>query len=71
MVVAGVSGGRSLYSTSNDDPEAPNFVSFFGRGDDEAGVGYVEIAANADTLEVRFIGVTTRFTDGFIMSQPR
>ena len=70
MVVAGVSGGRSLYATSGDDPEAPYFVSFFGRGDDEAGVGYVEIAANTDTLEVRFIGVTTRFTDGFIMRQP-
>ena len=69
MVVAGVSGGRIFYSIDPEDPEGPYFATSFGRADNEAGVGYIEIAADDDTLEVRFIGVTATFTDGFTMHQ--
>ncbi len=63
FVVAGVTGRTSLYKVSANDSEAPYFAAFLGPGEPNPGHGYVEVAATAHMLEMRFVGVTTPFED--------
>lgn len=65
FVVAGVTGKTSLYKVDANDSEAPYFAAFLGPGEPDPGHGYVEVAATQDLLEMRFVGVTTPFEDGF------
>lgn len=67
FVVAGLTGKTSLYPVNPNDSEAPYFAAFLGPGVPDPGHGYVEITATPEVLEMRFVGVTTAFTDSFVI----
>lgn len=67
FVTAGVTGRTGMYKVDPNDSEAGYFADFMGPDHPEAGNGYVEIAATPRSLELRFIGVTSDFSDGFIV----
>ena len=67
FVTAGVTGRTGMYQVDPNDSEAGYFAAFLGPDDPEAGNGYVEIAATPTSLELRFVGVTSGFTDGFMV----
>lgn len=67
FVTAGVTGRTGMYKIDPNDSEAGYFAHFMGPDHPEAGNGYVEIAATPSSLELRFVGVTSDFSDGFIV----
>lgn len=67
FVTAGVTGRTGMYQVDPNDSEAGYFAAFLGPDNPEAGNGYVEIAATPRSLELRFVGVTSGFSDRFVI----
>ncbi len=65
FVVAGVTGRTGMYKVDENDSEAGYFAAFLGPDNPEAGNGYVEVVATSDELHMRFVGVTSDFSDEF------
>ncbi len=64
-LVAGATGGGSLYDINPGDSEIGYLAAWMGGNHPQAGRGYLDISVSSNTLTVDFIGTTTSFTDSF------
>ena len=65
IVISGAMGGRALYTTDDNDPDAGYFAAWMGRDHALAGAGYAEVHVSASEMRVAFVGTTTTYRDAF------
>ena len=66
FVIAG-SGGRSLNTINQADPEYPYVTRWLGAQSPNAGQGFLKLVVSPTEIAVTFVGATTTFTDSFVI----
>lgn len=67
--VAGNFGGSGMYQVDHSDPEFGYLAASVGGGDPGSGRGFLQIDADAQHLNVQFVGTTTSYHDSFSITR--